>query len=535
MRLHSLVFAAAILAGSCDGSPIAQLHGDGAGPAVQNGAVYHPPDVSVSGLRRLSVAEYRTTVSDLLDVDLSDASSLLPEDAHTPFDDDYTAQTPSEGLIRGFEMLAGEAADAVVADDARTARVVGCTPAGVSDDACFRSFVTSFGRRALRRPLSAAEVDRYAALQSSGEEAGDFRVGVGAVIRAFLQHPEMIYRVEIGTPVAGQSGVYSLNNFEIATRLSYLLLGTTSPDWLLDVAAGASLSTPAGRDEAATRLLDDERARQRVARFHALWLGYDNLPEAGLNGMMRDETAALIDRVIFDENRPWTDMLTASETYLTPELANHYGLPAPTGAAGWVSYGDSGRRGLLSQGTFLSVGSRFGDTSPTQRGKLVRNRLLCQEIHPPPPTVDASIPPTTSDPNACKSERYFMSRQPGCSSCHGQMDPIGFGLENYDAAGRFRTTEPGRPDCPLSGDGSVDGVGGFHGPAGLADMLVQSGVIDQCVATQFYRFAVGRAALDKHDEAMLLSLNHGPFVLLDFVHRLVSTDAFAQRREEEAP
>jgi hypothetical protein len=498
-------------------------------------------EVGVSGLRRLSIVEFEQTIVDLLGFEVAQAKELLPADTYTPFDNDFTLQTPSEPLIEGLEIVAGDIAEAVIADLELRAAIVPCEPSGADDAECLRQFVSSFGRRALRRPLTDTEIETFVSLQSHGIEAGDFWVGVGAVLRALLQHPEFVYRVEIGEPVLDQPGLFRLNDHEVGARLSYFLIGSTPPDWLLDAADAGELGSTDEVAQAAATLLEDDRVRARVNRFHALWLSYENLSVAGIYGDMHGESDALVQRIVFDDARPWTDMLTSTQTYVTPELAAHYGLPAPAGAAGWVDYGDSGRAGLLSHGAFLSVGAKFGDTSPTQRGLLVRTKLFCTEIPKPPPDlmVDVCAPPP-ADPDACKHERYFMSTEPACSACHMLMDPIGFGLENYDASGAFRETDIDRPDCVIDGQGEFAGVGTFSGPAELGALAVESGAVEACVARQLYRFAVGRTELDEHDDAFLARLvedasTEDGMHMLPWITQYVSSEAFRHRREEESP
>lgn len=530
-RATSLVAA---MLGGCVG----QIGDGDVSPAVSDETA---SEVGVSGMRRLSIAEYRATVLDLTGVDPATADTLLPNDELSPFDNDYTRQQASEALIKGAELLAGDVADTLVADPALRSGVVGCEPAGADDAACFRSFIETFGRRALRRPLSEAEVERFAALIDHGAEASDFWVAVNAALRVFLQHPEFLYRVEIGQEVSGHPGLRLLEDHEIGARLSYFLLGTTPPDSLLDAADAGELSDPEGLRAAAEELWSDERARLRVARFHAMWLGYAHLSTEGLSGMMHEETSALLDRVIFEERGPWTDVMLATETFVTPELAAHYGLSSPGAEPGWVSYGDSGRKGILSHGTFLSAGAKFGDTSPTQRGLLVRARMLCQPIGKAPPALNVNVdmPPQVADPDACKEDRYFMSQDESCKGCHLQMDPIGFGLESFGPNGQFRESEPNRPECVIDGMGSLDGVP-FQGPAGLAEVAVESGRVEACVAEQLYRFAVGRYELDEHDHALIErtvadATQEGGLELGAFVLSYVTSDAFRYRRDEVTP
>jgi hypothetical protein len=495
-------------------------------------------EVAVSGLRRLTAQEYKATVFDLLGFDPVGVENILPQDPLLPFDNDFTKQNPSKALIEAAELIAGDIAAQLVLDTALRAKVVPCTPASATDASCFKQFIETFGRRALRRPLSPSEVERFGALLTS--ENNDFWLSVDSGIRAFLQHPEFLYRVEIGEPVASDPGVYQLNDYEVATRLSYFIIGSTTPDWLLDEVAAGALKTNDGVASAAGKLFQDDRARTRVARFHALWLGYTSIgaPD-GLREAMKAETDALVNRVVFDEKQDWVNILLSDETWVTPELATHYGIDAPTGAEGWVSYGDTGRKGLLSQASFLSTVSKFGDTSPTQRGLLIRTRLFCETINPPPPELNVNIdmPPQSSDPNACKNERYNMTTQDACKGCHALMDPIGFGLENYDALGQYRDTELNKPECVIDGQGAMEGVGTFKGPGELADLVAANEGLDACVARQLYRYAVGKTELGKEDNAILLRLVEDASgdtglrldtLILDYVR----SEAFRFRREE---
>jgi hypothetical protein len=515
--------------------------GSGADSGTSDGDPAEPVDpvvlerVGVSGMRRLTASEYAATVRDLLGVEV-DPALLLPEDWRQPFDNDFTTQVASQALIEGAELLASDVATLALASAASRSAVVGCEPADVVDAECFRSFVTAFGRRALRRSLTSDEIDRYTGLIAEAQESGDFYAAVDVALRAFLQHPEFLYRVEVGTPVPDAPGVFRLSDHELATRLSYFLWGSTPSTALLDLADAGQLHTPEQLDAAAASMLDDERARARVGRFHALWLGYEQLPHApALADAMQAETQALIDRVVFDDVLPWQDLLRAEETFVDATLAEHYGLPAPAGAGEWVGYGDSGRQGLLSHGTFLSAMAKVDDSSPTKRGILVRTRLMCQDIPPPPP--DVNVDDTEPPEGVCKEQFYRETHAQGnCATCHNLMDPIGLGLENYDHRGVFRTVENDDPTCVISGEGSIDGTP-FSGPAELSDLLLDSGTLSQCVTRQLYRFAMGRSDLETLDEDFIGTIvdelgNTADFDFGQLMVRFVADEAFALRREE---
>jgi hypothetical protein len=530
---------AAVLAAACTGS-IVEPDGfsGGAGGNAKPPSYESQELVARSGLRRLTAAEYDQTLRDLLNDSQAQSALLLPEDVRTPFDNDSSSQIASKALIEGAEMLAADAATRLVADPARRASLVGCTPSGAGDASCFRQFLSRFGRRALRRPLATAELDAYAKLLDFAIEKDDFWVGVDTALRAFLQDPEFLYRVEVGTPVSGQPGMYRLSGFELATRLSYLIWGSTPSDALLDLAEAGELSSRDQLRAAAAGMLADARARKRIARFHAMWLGYEMLPHgASLALGMRAESDALVERVIFEQKRPWQDLLRAEDTYIDDNLATHYGLTPPGSATpAWVSYGQSGRRGLLSHGSFLSNGAKFNDTSPTLRGLAIRTRLFCQVIPDPPASVATDDPiPKTADA-VCKQDRYEIHRQGGCADCHNQMDPVGFGLESYDQLGRFRTVEPDEPTCTIDGTGELVGVGTFKGPAELADLLIASGELNQCVVTQLYRFASGRFELDSIDRSFVAMLTDkigsSDFRFDQLLLELVGSEPFGYRRDE---
>jgi hypothetical protein len=519
------------------------------GPGGSTGVAMNVPTglaVGASGLHRLSRIEYDNTLRDLLGDPTRPGFAKLPEDVHDPFDNDYKTQLVSGALVATAETLATDASARLLADTPRRDKLVGCKPTGAGDKVCMESFVRAFGRRAFRRPLAAEEVAAYLGLQAFAVEANDFYAGVDLVVRAVLQDPSFLYRVEIGLPVPGQAGVYQLDNYEIGARLSYFLWGTTPSDELLDLAAAGSLATAAGRRAAATKLLADARGAERVRSFHAFWLGYHQLPvDAALGSLLRAETDALVTRVVFEKKADYVELFRWPETFLTDASATRYGLPAPGSTTGaWVPYGSNPRRGILSHGAVLATGAKFDDTSPTLRGVFVRNRLLCQIVPPPPPNVmvDQPPPPTTT---RCKIDRYAAHRTGGCAGCHSLTDAIGFGLENYDRTGLYRATEAAAPECAIAGDGQIVGSkagpkmdGSFNGPAGLGELLIASGSLEGCVVTQLYRMAHGRRET-ADDATTLASLTDGfkkngrtfDTLMID----VAAADAFAYRRLETTP
>jgi hypothetical protein len=513
--------------------------GDAGGPS----SVVPPASemgVGPAGIRRLSVFELDLTLLDLLGDDTRPGLTLLPEDTSSPFDNDFLAQNPSRVHVDAFESIGIDVSTRLLSDAGRRDQIVGCTPTGVDDSVCMQSFVESFGLRAFRRPLTADESTDFLDLATTwATQDNDFYSGVDVVVRSVIQSAAFLYRVEIGTPVTGQSALFQLDAYEIASRMSYLIWGSMPDGALLDDASSDLLLSVDGRRAAAARMLDDSRALRQVDRFHAMWLGYQKMPlPADLTASMRVETNALIDRVVFDQRGSWLDLFTATETFVDANLAAHYGLAAPADASGdWVPFGD--RLGILSQGAFLSAASNPGDTSPTKRGKLIRNRLMCQIIPPPPPGVSIDQPPGTGT-NECKWDAYEANRNSGssCAGCHDQMDLVGFGLENYNMQGQFRATDDGKPQCVIEGKGEFAETGeAFNGPAGLSTMLVDSGLLGACMVEHLMQFAIGREL--KTDDEALVSMLAESFEETDhrfheLVVAIVGADAFGFRLEMPA-
>jgi hypothetical protein len=549
--------AAALLAWSCTGSvgapseldPTAHAGRDGAGGSAGGDPLdggggpgqRGPYLASMSEARRLSRAELDHTLRDLLGDDRNTASRYLAEDLFAPYDNDYTTQLASGALIDSLERMAEDVARHVLADPTLHDRLVICTPSGPGDAQCFRRVVEDFAPRAFRRPLRDGEVDRYLTLLAFATEDNpdvdnDFDTAVELFVRAVLQDPEFLYRIEVGS-ADPDTGAFALTDHEIATRMSYLLWGTTPDATLLAAADAGELVEAERRRALATTMLDDPRARAQVQRFHAMWLGYRSLPhDATLTAAFSRETGALLERIVFDEPHSYLELFDFAQTFLDDALADHYGLPRPAGGQGWVTY-DDGRAGLLSHGSVLSAFGKFSDTSPTQRGILVRTRLMCQHIDSPPANVNADQPPAGQMDAVCKYDRYAQHRSSGsCAACHSQMDPIGFGLENYDLAGRFREHDEGLPECVISGEGELVGVGAFSGPAELGALLVDSGIVEACVVRQLLQFGIGRALEgNEHEAAAALAAQFADadYDLTRLLVELVAGEPFAHKLEPE--
>lgn len=481
-----------------------------------------PDGVAVSSrFRRLTHAEYDRAVADLVRLDVGRISAEFPEELPTL--QGYFAPSAlgaNERLFQSLQSAAESVAGRVLADPNAYTQVVGCAS---SDAVCRDSFIATFGRRAYRRPLSEAEVASYRTLFDSAAEwspaDGAFRGGVQAVLEAMLQSPNFLYRVERGSGERDEFGV-KLAAWEVATRLAFMITGTTPDDTLLDAAAAGQLSTPESIAEQARRLLATPAVQERVQDFHARWAQLDELdgiakdvsvfpqfsPE--LVSSMTASTERFISEVTLTSNGALQALLTAPFGFVDQNLAAVYGL---TGAFGpelsRVEFdAESPRAGLLTQPSFLA-GHSSSDTgtSPILRGVFVLRRLLCQPIPDPPPNAQSTVPPPSETPIVTTREYFeWKTGMAACQGCHSVINPIGFAFEDFDALGNHRTTEK---DAPVDASGEValnSAMLSFVGGKELAEQLAALPEAQACYAQNWLRYTFGRA--DTADDLKTLTV-----------------------------
>jgi hypothetical protein len=422
--------------------------------------------------------------------------------------------------------------------------LVPCDPVKDGEDACGQAFVAAFGAKAFRHPLSGAENARLWAAFDAGRKLTDFKTGIQLVIETALQSPEFLYRVEFGAaPQSGQT-VVKPTSFEMASRLSYLLWQSMPDDELRIAAQQDKLTTNDAISAQVDRMLKDPKARQVVARFNELWFHldqYDVLEKdvsvfpaftADIAPLMAEETHRFLDHVIWDGAGDIGAILTAPYTFMNAKLAGYYGVPGVAGDAFVrVDLDPTQRFGLLTQGGLLSVLAKPNQTAPVHRGKFVREQLLCDELPPPPP--DIIIKPPDVSPTLSTRERFAQhGANPSCNGCHRLMDPIGLTFENYDGAGKYRTTENGKT-IDVSGEiAESDVTGPFQGVSGLAQKLAASPKVKSCMARSWFRYAFGRAETDA-DACTLAQVEQkfqqSGYKITSLVVALAQTDAFLYR------
>jgi hypothetical protein len=464
------------------------------------------PDPGRSPLRRLNRVEWNNTIRDLIGDTRALANKFVLDESGGGFSNNADALLVTNLGAYQFEEAAEAVAQMAVT---RLSSWMPCDAAKTGEAACAQQFVTTFGRRAFRRPLASDEVGRYMALYTAGRADGGFADGVELALEAFLQSPHFLYRVETGVPAQKVGNALPLTSYEMATRLSYFLWGTMPDDPLFQAAADNKLTTVAGVEAQARRMMMDPRAHQMVATFHDEWLDVGAIEglaktstswTSAVKTAMRTEAATFVDQVFWSDGHLPT-FFSATYSYVNADLAKLYGMTPPAGTTFVkTDTNPQQRAGLVTLGGLLALHSYPDQSSPIHRGKFVREQLLCQPLPSPPNNIDGKpvvIMPPKVDPSASTRQRFAQHEaEPICASCHKLMDPIGLAFENYDPIGRWRDKDG---TFPVDATGEITGTdfdGTFNGAVELAHKLQGSKLATTCIARQWFKYANGRVEVD---------------------------------------
>ena len=457
-------------------------------------------------MRRLNRTEYNNTVRDLTGLDLKLASDFPSDDVGNGFDNIGDVLTLSPILMEKYLNSAKQIAAEVLKNADAAQRVFPKQPKDPNDleeaAAVARENATKFASRAFRRPLTDEESERLFGLMLSAWQANATKEEImQTMITVVLASPNFIFRIEDDDPEDFVDGIRPLNDFELATRLSYFLWSSMPDQRLFDLAREGNLHTPEQLNAEVDRMLADPKANALVENFAGQWLQLRDLEalspdpvkyaafDAKLRRSMRRETELLFLSII-RENRSLLELLSANTTYVDERLAKHYGIDGIQGDEFQKVDLKGKRRGMLMHGSILLLTSNPTRTSPVKRGKWVLENLLAE----PPPPPPANVPELGAEGEALGTLRQRMEQHranPNCAVCHVKMDAVGFGLENFDGIGSWRDAD-GREKIDPSG--VLPGGRTFNGPLDLVQILVDDKKTEfsRCVTTKMLTYALGR-------------------------------------------
>ena len=477
------------------------------------------PDPALTGLsfpgapqqmRRLTESQYRASIADIFGTDIQVAGRFAPEMRV----DGLLAQGTSEvsltaAGIEYYEAIARNVAAQVVADP-HYDRLVGCKPgpADPGGSACAASFFKRVGMQLFRRPLRPDEVAGTLVLLKAGmTQVGDYRAALAGALTSLLTSADFLFRIDHVVADRTRPGAVRLDGWSRATRLSYFLWNTTPDAELLSAASRGELDSEAGLAAQVDRMVRSPRFKDGVRAFFADFLHLDELSEvtkdsqiypgftSGVTAAAREQTLRTVVDLFVDRNADYRELFTTRRVAMNRALSPLYDVPAP---AGWSTHEFNERdprAGLLTQITFLAQHSHPGRSSPTLRGKAVREILMCEKIPSPPANVNFAVVQDVNNPTL-KTARARVAAHlddEECASCHRLTDPLGLALEKFDAAGQFRNEENGEPIDASAEFNKVK----FDGALQMGTVLAKDPRISTCLVQSLYRYGSGRALLDE--------------------------------------
>ena len=429
------------------------------------------------------------------------------------------------------------------------AKIFTCRPTSKADERpCAKQIITRLGTEAYRRPLTQTDIDRLMPFYETESAKNGFEAGVRASLEAILASPHFIFRIERAPTDARNGGTYRVADVDLASRLSFFLWGLPPDKELLDASQRKELSTLAGLEKQARRMLADPRSDALAERFAAQWLRlqdvdkvhpdpnfYPNFDENIANAM-RTETKLFFKNML-RQDRPILELLTADYTFVNEKLAKHYGISDVVGPEFQrVTYPNASRRGILGQGTMLVQSSLANRTSPVLRGKWVMEVLMGTPPPAPPPNV-----PLLEASGESKDGRLLTTRErmeihrqnPTCNSCHRFMDPIGLALDNFDVTGRWRERENGMP-LDTNGD-FYDGSKITSSQDLVTALMKRPTPVVRNFTENLMAYALGRR-VEYYDgptvRAIARSAEANNYKISSFILGVVKSDAFRMRRVE---
>jgi hypothetical protein len=504
-RFVSLGFAAVLaLTGCSESAPrtASKMAGDMAG--------YTAPVVGdVTAMRRITSEQYQNIVANVFGQRvkvIGKFDPLVRTNGLFAVGASKVNMTPS-----GFEQfeVAARAVAAQVVDPKNRSLTIPCTPADPKefDQTCAGRFFAEAGRLLFRRPLTKEELKlRMDIAAAATKAAGDFYAGIESGLSSLLMTPAFIFVTDAVEPDPVKPDQQRLTAYSKASRLSFLLWNTTPDDALLTAAENGSLHTDKVLAQQVDRMLSSSQLQGGIRAFFSDMLGFEKFDTLEKDSILfpvynaavgldaREQLLRMIVDELVTQNGDYRDLFTTRKTYISDALARIYRIPAPNpGAWGEYTFPENAPyAGIQSTFAFTALHSHVGRSSPTIRGKAIRELLLCQRVPDPPSNVDFSL--FNAEHSEFKTARQRLeahSTSPSCSGCHKLVDPIGLALENFDGAGQYRTTENG---TPIDTSGKLDATS-YSDANGLGKALSVHPAVTSCVVNRMYAYATGRGPL----------------------------------------
>jgi hypothetical protein len=483
--------------------------------AVDCGKERNPGRVT---LRRLNRAEYNNTIRDLVGIRFRPADDFPSDDVGYGFDNIGDVLSLSPLLLEKYLAAAEKIVDLAFKDEQARRRILIASPEKVGKKEAARLILREFARRAYRRPVHPGEVERLMRFVDLAQKNGEsFEKGIRLALQAVLVSPHFLFRIERDPP-PGRVGVVNsrmgnvnghyINDYELASRLSYFLWSSMPDEELFRLAEQKALRKGDNLERQVKRMLADPKAQALVDNFFGQWLQFRNLPTATpdpgvypafdeeLRAAMLKETQLFVGAII-KEDRSILDFLDADFSFVNERLARHYGIAGVKGPEFRRVKLPPTRGGILGQASILTITSNPTRTSPVKRGKWVLETIFNAPPPPPPPEAGQLNEDKQAVLSGSLRKRMELHRaKPMCAACHQRMDPLGFGLENFDGIGGWRDKDG---QFPIDASGTLPGGQTFNGPKELRQILVKKQAeFRRCLAEKMLTYALGRG-LEPYD------------------------------------
>ena len=509
------------------------------------------PENSASPLRvrLITGQQYSNAITQIFGADIGD-SVFAPLPPLTRTDGLLASGAAFVGVTSDQIQQIQQAAEFVAAkvvDEYHRDYLISCKPISVTqaDADCAGEFIKDTGRLIYRHPLNENKISELITVaNNAAEKTGDFYAGLAIALESMLISPEVIFIVDSAEPDPDNPGGQRLDTWSLASRLSYFLWNSAPDSELLMAAENGELHTQKGLERTVERMLQSSRLEDGIRAFFDDMMAFDEFASLAKDPVVypmvtgatladaREQTLLTVFDHVITRNQDYRDLFITRRSFMSPNLAALYGTPANNG---WTPYEfppESDRNGLLTQVSFLASHSHPVRSSPTNRGKALRELFLCQKVPPAPPNVDFSLLEDAGDMGTMRERLIIHSTNPSCAGCHLLTDPIGLALEHFDGAGRYRETENG---ALIDTSGELDGTE-FEGIAGLTLAMYNHPKLPYCLVNRLYAYATGGPVTLRYDRDILAHFveqfaQHG-YKVPDLLKNIALSRAFLRVRPE---